>query len=129
MASQAERAAAWLSLACAVHCLLMPIVLSVMPLVSSASFALSEGTDLVLTVLVVVSVSLGAVWSYRRHRDRRLLLWTSLGLGAYLVGHLLGHHGSWLGLSLAVGGALMLAASSFAGARLARHCDDVACSH
>src|SRR4051794_11114313 len=36
VSTRAERAATWLSLACAVHCLLMPIAISVMPLLGAS---------------------------------------------------------------------------------------------
>jgi hypothetical protein len=125
--SQAERAATWLSLACAVHCLVLPLAMSVMPMLGASGIAFDHRTELALTVLVVASALLGGVWGYRRHRDARIVLASVSGLVAYLVGHLL--EGSWVGVALAVCGGLMLAASSFIGARLAHHCEDAGCAH
>jgi hypothetical protein len=125
-ASQAERAAAWLSLACAVHCLVVPVAMSVMPLVGASGIALGEGAHTALTLLVVASALLGVAWGYRRHRDLRVVFATGVGLCAYLVGHFL--EGSWQGVALAVSGGLLLAASSFLGGRLAHHCDDASCA-
>lgn len=125
-ASQAERAAAWLSLACALHCLLVPVTMSVLPLVGAAGFALTERAELALSIGVVGSALLGLFWGYRRHRDLRVVLATLIGLTAYLVGH--AYEESWVGLSLAVGGGLVLAGSAFLGGRLAHHCEDAQCA-
>ncbi|MET0286466.1 MAG: MerC domain-containing protein [Polyangiales bacterium] len=129
-ASHIERAASWLSLACAVHCLVMPAALALLPLLGSSSFELNEGLDQVLSVLVFVSASAGAVWGYRRHRDARFLAATALGLLCYLAGHAMEPH--WYGVAAGIVGALVLAASSFLGARLSHavvHPHHAQCSH
>jgi len=123
-----ERAATWLSLACAAHCLLVPVGLTVMPLMG-ASFAtgLSEGVEHTLTALVVASALGGVVWGYRRHRDLRVVLATAVGLVVYLIGHVL--EGSVTGLALGVLGALVLASSAFLSARLQHAAGDPHCAH
>jgi hypothetical protein len=130
-ASHIERAASLLSLACAVHCLLMPTMLALLPLLGASSFQLGEGLDHALTALVIVSALAGAVWGYRRHRDGRFVIATALGLVAYLAGHAL--EPLWYGVTAAVLGALVLAASSFLGARLGHAAvhphADASCSH
>jgi hypothetical protein len=122
-----ERAATWLSLACAVHCLVLPIAMSVLPLVSATGFSdLHPRAELALTIMVVASALAGAAWGYRRHGDTRIVYATGAGLLAYLVGHVFEH--SWFGIALAVSGALVLAASSFVSARLTHSCDDASCA-
>jgi len=122
-----ERAATWLSLACAVHCLVMPLAMSVMPLLGASGISdLSPRAELLLSVLVVASAGAGVFWGYRRHRDVRVVIATATGLVAYLVGHLF--EDSWPGMALAVLGALVLAASSFLSARLS-HVHDAHCAH
>jgi hypothetical protein len=115
-ASHLERAASWLSLACAVHCLVMPVALAVLPVLGASSFALDEGLDHALSALVIVSATGGAIWGYRRHHDPRFLVATALGLVCYLAGHAL--EPSWYGAVGAVLGALTLATSSFLSARI-----------
>jgi hypothetical protein len=110
-----------------VHCLVLPFAMSVMPMVGASGIAFDHRTELALTVLVVASALLGGFWGYRRHRDTRIVLASAGGLAAYLVGHLL--EGWWVGVALSVSGGLMLAASSFIGARLAHHCEDAGCAH
>lgn len=124
--SRAERAAVFLSLLCAVHCLLLPVGMAVLPLLGAGGMLFSEGTELALGAFVVVSALLGAAWGYRRHRDLRYVLATLTGLVLYLVGH--GFEHSWFGLLLSVSGALSLAASSFLGMRAAHHCEEDHCA-
>jgi hypothetical protein len=120
--------ATWLSLACAVHCLVFPIALSVLPLYSAAGFfAFGPSTELALTVMVVVSSVAGVAWGYRRHSDARVLYATATGLAVYLAGHTL--EPAWFGTALAIVGALTLAASSFASARLSHHVNHASCAH
>lgn len=115
-AARLERAATWLSLACAAHCLLMPAVIALTPLLGASLAPENPTLELVLNVTVVVSALLGGLWGYRRHRDLRLVLATVAGLVVYLIGHKL--EGSTPGLALAVLGAVLLASSSFLSARL-----------
>jgi uncharacterized membrane protein (UPF0136 family) len=114
-ASHIERAASWLSLACAVHCLVMPAALALLPVLGASSFELDEGLDFALNALVFVSAIAGTIWGYRRHHDGRFVVATALGLTLYLAGHAL--EPRWYGVISAVVGALVLAASSFLGAR------------
>lgn len=126
-ASHAERAATWLSVACAVHCLVVPVAMSVMPVIGASGLVhFSPAVELLLTLLVVASAVAGVTWGYRRHRDARIVMATGIGLAAYVVGHL--HEDSWYGIGLAVGGALVLAGSSLLGARLSHTCADARCA-
>jgi hypothetical protein len=81
--------------------------------------------------MVVVSAIAGSAWGYRRHHDARILAATALGLTIYLAGHAL--EPSWYGAAFAVIGALVLASSSFLGARLGHAAvhphADAPCSH
>jgi xanthine/uracil permease len=131
-ASPIERAASWLSLACAVHCLVMPAALALLPLLGTSSFQLDERIDHMLSALVFVSAIAGAIWGYRRHRDARFFAATALGLVCYLAGHAL--EPRWYGVAAAILGALVLATSSFLGARLGHaavhpHHAGASCSH
>src|SRR5690625_6421469 len=67
------------SVACAVHCLVLSVLLVMAPVVSLGVFG-SEWFHLVF-LLLVVPVGAVAFWSgYRIHRQRRLLLAGSIGL-------------------------------------------------
>ncbi len=131
-ASPIERAASWLSLACAVHCLVMPAALALLPLLGASSFQLDEGIDHALNALVIVSAIAGVLWGYRRHHDARFIVATAFGLVVYLVGH--AFEPRWYGVTAAVIGALVLASSSFFGTRFGHaavhpHHANAPCSH
>lgn len=129
--ARAERLASWLSFACAIHCLVMPLAIGVLPLLGATGGAyLGETAELGLTALVVVSALTAMIWGYRRHRDARFVALTALGLTIYLIGHALGHAsaGSWYAVSMAVVGGLTLAGSSFFSARLSHVCVDPGCA-
>ena len=67
------------SIACAVHCLVLSVLLVMAPVVTMGVFG-SEWFHLVF-LLLVVPVGAVAFWSgYKTHRQRRLLLAGSIGL-------------------------------------------------
>ena len=113
--SHAERAATWLSLACAVHCLLMPIAIGRHAAARRVGRHASRFYRRVRPdLLVIVSALLGVTWGYRRHRDtarrvrhrrrpRRLPDGARARRGRVFAE-------SWYGIGLAVLGALTLAA-------------------
>lgn len=115
-----ERAAGWLSAACAVHCLALPVFSALVPLMGTSLEGLSPRAELALTITVVLATAAGAWFGFARHRNARLTFAMVAALGVYLVGHALEE--SWLGPSLGVLGALALAAASFASARATHHC-------
>src|SRR5690348_12740096 len=83
-----ERIATWLSLACAVHCLLVPILALVLPLAGASAGVLgSPALDRALLVLVLTAALPSALWGYRRHRDARALSAMLFGVATYLLGH------------------------------------------
>jgi hypothetical protein len=122
-----ERAATWVSLACAVHCLLVPLLAAGLPLFAGISPAVLHHPVLELAFVVVVlgGAAFTAFWGFRSHRDVRVLAVLLAGVVVYVTGHALD---GWSGQSLSVFGALLLAAASFASARLT-HTHDESCAH
>lgn len=121
-----ERVTGFLSAACAIHCLLMPLVIAALPLVGTSGVALGGTTELVLSTLVLVSGSATLVLGFRRHRDLRIAAFISACLLLYLIGH--AREGFWYGTALSVVAGLGLAAASFWSARLG-HLHDEQCAH
>lgn len=106
----ADQISIGLSAICAVHCLVLPIVVGVAPTLGALSMGHGQFHALLLTVVIPLSgLALSAGWL--RHRDGRVLLFGLLGLSLMLtaatVAHdVLGHEGErWLSVS----GALLLA--------------------
>jgi hypothetical protein len=121
-----ERITGFLSAACAVHCLLMPLVIASLPLVGTSGVALSGTTELALSGLVLVSGTASLVLGYRRHRDLRVAAFIGACLALYLIGH--AREAAWYGTALSVVAGLGLAAASFWSARLG-HMHDAQCAH
>lgn len=122
-----ERVTGWLSAACAIHCLLTPLAIAVLPLLgSSGGVALNGTAETVLNALVLGSGSLSLVLGFRRHRDLRLALVIAGCLLLYLVGH--SAETTWYGALLSVVAGFGLAAASFWSARLG-HLHSEHCAH
>jgi hypothetical protein len=119
-----ERAATWLSAACALHCLLMPLAMAFLPALGATRVMNVNGNlELGLMLFVVLSASAGAVWGYRRHRDWKITSAMASGLVIYVLAH--AYEGAPVGQVFSVLGAVALAVSSFASARLSQ----TACEH
>jgi hypothetical protein len=123
-----ERAVAWLSAACAVHCLLVPVAAALLPLLGASSLGvLGRATDPLLSLLVVSGGTASAVFGFRRHRDLRLSLIMAACILLYLTGHAL--EDVWYGRALAILGGVSLALASFASARLGHVHSAETCAH
>jgi len=123
-----ERAATWVSLACAVHCLVFPLLGGLLPVLGASHvFTAGSGLETLLTLTVVGSVAAGGALGFSRHRDLRVLVGMIAGLALYLCGHAL--EGKPIGLVLSIAGALVLASASFFSARLSQHCDHPGHAH
>lgn len=112
-----ERAATWISAACAVHCMLVPVASALVPLVGVGSQAghLNERYEDWLHLMVVAGGLLSLLVGYRRHREARIAAAMGLGIALYLVGH--AAEQAWYGVLISVAGGLGLAAASFWSAR------------
>lgn len=123
-----ERFAAWLSAACAVHCLLFPLSAALLPLLGvSALGALGRSAELALTLAVVAGGGASALLGFRRHRDLKLCLLMVACVLVYLAGH--GLEQVWYGRALAIAGGLGLALASFASARIGHAHAPGSCAH
>ena len=125
-----ERAVTWLSMACAVHCLLVPVGAALLPLLGASSAGagmLGRATDPVLNLLVLGGGAASTVLGFRRHRDVRL----SLAMGACIVLYLTGHmlEALWYGRALSVFSGLGLSLTSFASARRGHVHSPETCTH
>jgi hypothetical protein len=121
-----ERAATWLSMACAVHCMLMPLLTALLPLAGASLSVLHHpALELSFAALVLLGAAFTLLSGYRRHRDVGVLCGVLVGLVLYLFGHL---SAAWYARPMSVSGALILAAASFASARMA-HVHGERCAH
>lgn len=117
-----------LSGACLIHCLALPIVLTMFPIFQVQGSFLEESTFHLLILLLILPTSIVALAiGCRRHKDRLTVILGAIGLGVLsvtaLVGHdWFGHDGERYVTSL---GGLILAAAHIRNYRCCRraHCD------
>lgn len=109
-----------LSALCLVHCLALPLLAVLLPVLATGPLA-DERLHLWL-LAAVVPTSLIAFWlGVRRHRHARILIGGGLGL-ALVAAAALGRHAGWFGEAgdrwLTVSGGLLLAAAHWHNYRL-----------
>ncbi len=107
-----------ISLVCAVHCALTPLVLLVLPLLAAQSggilegvlsFVFSPSAEWAFLGMIVVIAGFGVLATYPVHRDRRPALLTIAGFLTLLSVRLLLEQNSSLELTGGLLGALMIA--------------------
>ncbi len=79
-----------LALGCALHCLAMPLVLTFLPLASTA-FRLDHGVERLLVGASALLGSASLCWGFRRHRRHGVLLLLAVALAAIAAGLLATH--------------------------------------
>ncbi|HVF61754.1 MAG TPA: MerC domain-containing protein [Thermoanaerobaculia bacterium] len=108
-----------LALGCALHCLAMPLVLTFLPLASTA-FRLDHGVERLLVGASALLGSASLCWGFRRHRRHGVLLLLAVALAAIAAG-LLATHEPWEA-ALVTAGTAVLAAGHLLNRRLCRAC-------
>ncbi|GIV57182.1 MAG: MerC domain-containing protein [Bacteroidetes bacterium] len=108
---------------CMIHCLLLPVVLALAPLWPMAE-DLHAWLHPVFALLLVPTTLLAMAHGYRRHHDRRIVLWLSVGLVIVLVAGVLGHRmpGAFTETALTVTGSVVLIAGHWRNWRAGAHC-------
>lgn len=114
-----DRTAVMLSALCLLHCLALPLLVALPPLVAGLS-AESLHAPMLLVVLPVSLVAFGL--GFRHHGNRGILAGGALGMLLLVLGGTLAHY--YLGLaadrSLTVAGALVLGWAHFRNSVLSR---------
>jgi uncharacterized membrane protein YfcA len=115
-----ERWGGGLSLACAIHCLAAPLLLTFFPLAVTRAY-LSETLEAALLVGSVLLSLASICRGFRVHRRRRILLCLGAACGLIAAGKLFGA-GEPLEGAFVVGGSLCLAAGNLLNHRFCRSC-------
>jgi hypothetical protein len=121
-----DRVSIWASGACIVHCLAMPALLVLLPVLASTTLSDPEFHAVMLVWIVPFSL-LALYLGCRRHKDRRVLALGLLGLAVLAATSVLGH--DLLGetgekVATVLGGGILIA-GHYRNHRLCRsqHCD------
>ena len=127
-----SKAGSIISLACAVHCALTPVVLLVLPLLAAQyggaidvafGTVFSHSFEWVLLGVIVVIAGFGVLATYPMHGDGRPVALTVIGFLTLLSVRLWGEYGSTLEITGDVLGASIIAWGGFLNRSLCR-CQD-----
>jgi len=113
---QLSKVGPWVSIACAIHCMVSPIILGLLPMVH-ASEAIETG-------LIVASVAIGALTigaGYREHHKARVLVLLGCSLAFLASRYFVSEN---LETAVVVTGAMLMAIAQFTNVRLQKHCCD-----
>jgi len=114
------------SWACAVHCALTPVLVSLLPMIGLGTL-LDERVEWLLVGAALALGVLTLVPGYRRHHRRASpLAWFAAGAVILLAARLVLPHGTLAELPLAFLGAVLLTAAQLGNARLRHVCP---CEH
>ncbi len=113
-------AASWL---CAIHCLVLPFAVSILPLVG-LSFLLSETTERAFIGISILIAGLSLMPAYfRQHRNIRALLFFTSGIGLIIFSHLLFEESIVFKAIFLIAGGSLITTAHFVNRRLCRECD------
>lgn len=115
-----DRVAMTLSALCLIHCLLVPIFITALPLL--AQFNDSHFHAQLLIVVIPVSLIAYGL-GYPRHRNKSIVAWGIAGIAIMFVGGTVAHDnfGTLADTALTTAGSLILATSHYFNNRLTAH--------
>jgi hypothetical protein len=118
-----DRVGSCLSFACAVHCVLIPFVVTLLPLLG-LGFLKHSAFEVVMVVIAVSLATLSLCWGSRIHGKKRTLFFVLGAVILFIAGHEapFSYHWTLMGL-----GGLCLVGGHLLNRRLCRSCQD--CSH
>ena len=120
-----DKVGACLSLACAMHCILMPFVLTLLPLLGLGLLAHSK-FEIGMFIATVTLASASLCWGTTKHKESRILLFV---VAAVVLFYLAGFsaHDRQESIYVAIGG-ICLAAGHIINRRLCNSCKEC-CKH
>lgn len=115
-----DRLAITLSGLCVVHCLLLPVAIVALPILTR----FGDSHFHLQMLVVVIPVSLFAYsLAYPRHHNKTIVAWGFAGIAIMFFGGTIGHasYGAVADTTLTIAGSIILAASHYFNNRLAGH--------
>jgi hypothetical protein len=127
-----DTAGAATSFLCAIHCAVMPFIITVLPLLG-LGFLASEPVEIGLLAASAVLGTLSLCIGFREHKQRRVFGVLGLALALLVAGHILHEQdlGWWGPLLMVLGGLTMMAAHLLNRllCRSCRACSTHGCCH
>ena len=114
-----DRVGACVSFACALHCILLPLVITALPLIGLGIVATSQFEAAIIGLSITLATA-SFCWGSRIHGKRRTLLFLLAAVLLFFVGHDLEGSMHWIVMSL---GGFSLATGHIINRRLCRSCE------
>ncbi len=109
---------------CAAHCLAMPLLITILPLIG-LSFLVDETTEWLIIGLSGLIALISLVPAYfNRHRKMRSILLFAFGISLILLSHLAFEDELLWNIPLVLTGAILITAAHFINRRLCRDCEN-----
>ena len=106
-----DKAGAMASFLCAIHCAVMPLVITLLPLLG-LGFLASEPVEWALLAASATLGSLSLCLGFRQHRSRRAFMVLGIALALLVAGRIFheNHFGIWGPVLMVLGGLTMMSA-------------------
>lgn len=117
-----DRMGTWLGMACAVHCLALPLFIGVLPFLG-LQFLADEGIEIGFIGIGVTFALLAALWGVRRHGALRVAAAFAAAVGVLLLGFRIGEETVEGRVVMAIG-ALALVLSHRTNRKLCASCPE-----
>lgn len=114
-----DRLGVWVSSLCALHCLLLPLLLPIAPLVASSVFAEQWFERMILSFSILVGFAALFVGFHKYHRQMYPLYSLVLGALIYWNKNIFGHE--YEPFTIAIG-AVLIVAAHYTNMRLCKSC-------
>jgi hypothetical protein len=114
------------SATCAIHCILLPFLITILPLYG-LSFIVDESFEIVMLIVSVILAILSLCLGYRTHKNKKMFFLFSVGISLLLLGRF-AHENNWGFSSLVIlfiGGSMM-ACSHIVNKKLCDSCHSCA---
>jgi len=120
--SMLDASAVAISALCAIHCLALPLLLVIFPLLGATVLTDESFHEILLWVILPTSL-IAIVIALGRHRDRLVYGLVGAGLTVLLIGALWAHDHAphWVDIAMSVTGGAILAAGHIRNFMLCRH--------
>ena len=110
------------SATCAVHCILLPFLITVLPLYG-LSFIVDESFEIAMLLLSIILAILSLCLGYKIHKNKKMFFLFSVGISFLLLGRF-AHENNWGFGSLVILflGGLMISSSHIINNKLCKSC-------
>lgn len=109
------------SFICAIHCILTPFLVMMLPVIGSY-FMYSHEVEILFVICTLILAFFSICWGYRLHKENQLFLYLAVATFFLLIGEGFFHRGFYGFILTAIGG-IMLAIVHYLNLKLCKSCN------